>query len=75
MTHKDTPEQATIRASRGFICNYTGGHCPRGCRAPCGYEIHSPEGIARRDYNSTYQKKLERDRNIADALATSSSLL
>jgi hypothetical protein len=36
---QDTPEQAAIRAKRGFLCNWTGGHCPRGCADPCGYTI------------------------------------
>jgi hypothetical protein len=51
--HVDTPEQAEIRAKRGFICNWTGGHCPRGCAAPCTYEVKDTRGevIKRHDYN------------------------
>lgn len=55
MTHTDTPHQAEVRAKRGFICNYTGGHCPHGCRGPCEYEVReagSDKLIERRDYNS-----------------------
>jgi hypothetical protein len=54
MPHIDTPEQAAIRAKRGFICNWTGGHCPRGCRSPCTYEVDKTRvggGIERHDYN------------------------
>lgn len=52
--HTDTPEQAAIRAKRGFICNWTGGHCPRGCREPCTYEVReagTDNLIEHRDYN------------------------
>lgn len=53
--HIDTPEQAAIRTKRGFICNWTGGHCPRGCREPCTYEVKdagTDKVVERHDYNS-----------------------
>lgn len=53
--HVDTPEQAKIRAALGFICNWTGGHCPRGCASACTYEVidaRTDEVIARNDLNS-----------------------
>lgn len=56
--HIDTPEQAAIRAKRGFICNWTKGHCPSGCAAPCVYEVteaRTGEVIARHDYNTTVE--------------------
>lgn len=40
-----------------FICNFTGGHCPSGCRSACNYEIDRTAvggGVERRDYNATH---------------------
>lgn len=31
----DDENRAAVRAKYGWVCNWTGGHCPSGCRAPC----------------------------------------
>lgn len=51
---QDTPEQAAIRAKRGWLCNWTGGHCPRGCASPCTYKVDSTHlggSVEVQDYN------------------------
>lgn len=58
--HVDTPEQAEIRAKRGFICNWTGGHCPRGCREPCTYKVDNTRVggcVERIDLNPSFNKQ------------------
>jgi len=52
----DSPERAEARAhrERGWVCNWTGGHCPSGCGSPCTYTIdstHCGGGKVVQDYN------------------------
>lgn len=48
-----TETQVAIIQKRGFLCNLTGGHCPRGCATPCTYEVKGPDGaVTKTDYNT-----------------------
>ncbi len=47
--------QQTARARQGWVCNWTGAHCPSGCRSPCSYTVDGTrcgEGVITNDFNS-----------------------